>query len=230
MTTATNNVLIILKCYSGVMWHVLTVAMVCGPAENEKNFWAINESKNLFNIAVSMLTTSKEVYCRCFQRQFTSGQDTCCGYNICQFPGNPNRRYTPKNLPNKFLILPKDMTEEPAVRTLCEEIKVLYSNETLPYFGRFFIQFSTVYLEIHKFLAVLIIIFGLVTNVLLLHVLSRKKMASPSNTFLIGISLSDTTVLIIYLFTWIPLISFNQMSYDWNFWFVALFTPYCIFR
>lgn len=110
----------------------------------------------------------------------------------------------------------------------CEQYST--PNETLPYFGDIFIKFSIIYLEIHKVISIIIIIFGLITNFLLLGVLTRKKMASPSNTFLIGISVSDSTVLIIYLFTWIRLISFDQMTFASALWFVALFQPYCVFR
>lgn len=119
---------------------------------------------------------------------------------------------------------------ETLVRDLCEQFSPQFNDKTLPYFGNFFIQFSIIYLEIYKVISIIIIIFGLITNFLLLGVLTRKKMASPSNTFLIGISVADTTVLIVHFFIWIPLINYNQISYEMAFWFVALFPPYCVFR
>lgn len=112
--------------------------------------------------------------------------------------------------------------------TFCNQF--LPRNGTLPYFGDFWIDFFQFYLPIHKVISIIIVIFGLICNLFMMIVLTRKKMASPSNTFLIGISIADTTVLIIYLFTWIPLISYDHFSYEFIFWSIALLTPYLIFR
>lgn len=114
------------------------------------------------------------------------------------------------------------------ISTFCAQFS--RSNTTSPYFGEFWHQLFVLYLPIHKIVSVLLVIAGLFMNALLLIVLTRKKMASPSNTFLIGISVADTTVLIIYLFSWVPLITFHPFSYDFYFWTIFTLIPYLIFR
>lgn len=103
-------------------------------------------------------------------------------------------------------------------------------NATLPYFGNFWIDFYNFYMPIHKVIAIIIINFGLITNFSLMKVLSRKNMSSPSNTFLIGISIADTIVLVVYIFAWIFFIAFDRLTYEWTLWFIASMGPYCLFR
>lgn len=101
----------------------------------------------------------------------------------------------------------------------------------LPYFGDFFLKFFKFYLPIHKTIIYPVIIFGFISNALMLIVLTHAKMINnTTNIFLIGISIFDTTTLIICFFLAIPMLQFGDHSFNWNYWFVLLFSPYLIFR
>lgn len=103
-------------------------------------------------------------------------------------------------------------------------------NVSLAYHGDSWICFNKFYSPFHEVGAILVIIFGLLTNTSLMIVLTRKKMSSPSNTYLIGISIADTAVLIIYFFEWLPLVAYKEGTYEYILWFTLLLPPYLVFR
>lgn len=101
----------------------------------------------------------------------------------------------------------------------------------LPYFGDFFSQFFAYYIPVHNIIIQPVIIFGLISNIMLMIVLTREKMMKNlSNVFLIGISIFDITTLVIYSFMAFPMTKFGTYSYRYNFWFIVLLPPYLIFR
>lgn len=111
-----------------------------------------------------------------------------------------------------------------------------YCNQFLPpnvpldYYGDSWICFNKFYSLFHEVSAILVIMFGFLSNISLMVVLTRKKMSSPSNIYLIGISIADTTVLIIYFFEWLPLVVYKDGTYEYILWFTLLLPPYLVFR
>lgn len=103
-------------------------------------------------------------------------------------------------------------------------------NVTLPFYGHYFIAFSRYYAPIHEILIIFIITLGLMSNVSLLIVLTRKRMSSPTNTFLIGISIADSSVLITYFFIWLQTVLYGFGSFEYTYVFATMLPPYIIYR
>lgn len=104
------------------------------------------------------------------------------------------------------------------------------TNVTLPFYGNYFIAFSRFYAPIHEVLVMVIIILGLISNVSLMAVLTRKDMSSPTNIFLIGISVADCSVLMTYFCIWLPLVKYKVGSYEFAHALATMLPPYAIYR
>lgn len=104
------------------------------------------------------------------------------------------------------------------------------SNISLPFYGNYFIKFSRFYSPIHECLIPFIVFFGLLSNASLLVVLTRKKMISATNIFLIGMSVADSCVLISYFCIFIPLVKFKFGSYEYSYTFTQILPVYIIYR
>lgn len=113
-------------------------------------------------------------------------------------------------------------------RRACKQFQ--YPHGHLPYYGDFWLSFYHAYLPIVKIGSIIIVIFGIILNILLMIILTRKKMINPANILLIGISIADTTTLLTHLALWYPLIAYGELSFAWNYYFVLLLAPYLIFR
>lgn len=110
----------------------------------------------------------------------------------------------------------------------CKQYK--YPHGHLPYYGDFWLSFYHAYLPVVKIGSIIIVIFGMKLNILLMIILTRKKMINPANILLIGISIADTTTLFTHLALWYPMIAYGEQSFAWNYYFVLLLAPYLIFR
>lgn len=117
-----------------------------------------------------------------------------------------------------------DMSTNMSNSSLCHQFLPKSESED------FWSKFMLAYLPIHKAIVYPVIVFGLISNAMLMAVLTRKKMVSPSNTLLIGISIFDTTTLIIYSFVAVPTIMYESSTFQFNYWFVLLLPPYLIYR
>ena len=104
------------------------------------------------------------------------------------------------------------------------------TNVTLPFYGNYFIAFSRYYAPVHEIFIIFIITLGLMSNASLLIVLTRKRMSSPTNTFLIGISIADSSVLITYFFIWLQIVLFGFGSFEYAYVFATMLPPYIIYR
>lgn len=98
------------------------------------------------------------------------------------------------------------------------------------YSRTFWQSFGQLYVSIHEYDTGIVITFGLVSNILMLIVLSGKKMSNPSNAFLIGISIADMVTLSTYFCIWLPLVMFKKYSYEHSFWYIQLFPSYSTFK
>ncbi|XP_076325554.1 G-protein coupled receptor dmsr-1-like [Tachypleus tridentatus] len=87
----------------------------------------------------------------------------------------------------------------------------VYSNETLswpsqpdeetvkPYYGDHLETFKARYIPIHGYLSLIICIFGIMTNILNIIVLTRNNMVSPTNAILTGLAVADMFVMASYV-------------------------------
>ena len=103
-------------------------------------------------------------------------------------------------------------------------------NTSLSYSSSIWETFGQFYSNVHEYDTAIIVVFGLVCNVLMLIVLTRKKMSNPSNLFLIGISIADMVTLATYFCIWLPLVMYKKFSYEHSFWYTQIFTSYSIFK
>lgn len=99
-----------------------------------------------------------------------------------------------------------------------------------PFYVNYAIAFSQFYTPIHKVLVGIIVAFGLISNGSLLAVLTRKKMSSATNKFLIGISIADSVVLITYSCIWIQFVQRKFFSYELSYAFATYIGPYLMYR
>lgn len=90
--------------------------------------------------------------------------------------------------------------------------------------------FKKYYSNIHRYDAPTIILLGLVSNILLLFVLSKRVMHSPCNLFLIGISIADILSILTYFFLWLPLVISGEYSFIYNYINALVSTPYSAYR
>ncbi|XP_076323336.1 G-protein coupled receptor dmsr-1-like [Tachypleus tridentatus] len=122
----------------------------------------------------------------------------------------------------------------------------VYSNGTIswpsqqddrvkPYYGDYFQSFKAQYIPIHGYLSLIICIFGIMTNILNIIVLTRNNMVSPTNAILTGLAVADMFVMASYVpFTIHTYIHSDQLeeekySYAWAVFtlFHAHFTVVC---
>ena len=94
----------------------------------------------------------------------------------------------------------------------------------------FWDTFGQFYSKIHDYDTGFIVVFGLICNVLMLIVLTRKRMSNASNLFLIGITIADMATLSTYFCIWLPLVMYKKYSYQHSFWFTQIFTSFSIFK
>ncbi|RWS12379.1 FMRFamide receptor-like protein [Dinothrombium tinctorium] len=88
------------------------------------------------------------------------------------------------------------------ITTRNESLLGLYNETYLgddAYFGDFFFAVHESYLSIHGYLSLTICIFGTITNILNIIVLTRKEMESPTNKILTGLAVADMLVMIEYI-------------------------------
>ena len=69
----------------------------------------------------------------------------------------------------------------------------------LPFGGDYFMAFNRAYFSVHGYLAIVISIFGIVSNVINIAVLSQKSMVTPTNAILTALALVDVLVMLTYV-------------------------------
>lgn len=94
----------------------------------------------------------------------------------------------------------------------------------------FWSTFGRNYLRVHAYDAPIIITFGVICNILLLIVLTRKNMLNPTNVFLIGISIADMVTLLTYSCLLLPNILFSKFDFEHSYWYTTFYTPFSMFR
>lgn len=99
-------------------------------------------------------------------------------------------------------------------------------------------EFAKTYREMHGYLSVLVCVFGSVTNVLNICVLTTKEMRWPTNFILTGLALADLLVMLDYIpyaihvyFDPLSRFSASYFIYPWAVYMIfhALFTQVCHF-
>ncbi|RWS28231.1 FMRFamide receptor-like protein [Leptotrombidium deliense] len=68
-----------------------------------------------------------------------------------------------------------------------------------PYGGEFFYTIHHAYSPVHGYLSLFVCIFGIISNILNIIVLTRKEMQSSTNSILTGLALADMLVMIDYI-------------------------------
>ncbi|XP_076338221.1 G-protein coupled receptor dmsr-1-like [Tachypleus tridentatus] len=105
-------------------------------------------------------------------------------------------------------------------RTMCEPYTPTTDHQA-PYHGDQMAEFRDRYTEFHGYLSLMICVFGIITNILNIIVLTRKDMLSPTNAILTGLAVADMFVMLSYVpYTIHMYIRSNQLanerySYSW---------------
>lgn len=87
-------------------------------------------------------------------------------------------------------------------------------------------QSLTLHTFLYEVLSVYIVIFGLISNLILLIVLTRKNLLSnPSNVFLIGISFADLLVMTTHISIFLVTLLTTEHSYMLMLWTILLMPP-----
>ncbi|GAU95376.1 hypothetical protein RvY_07004 [Ramazzottius varieornatus] len=74
-----------------------------------------------------------------------------------------------------------------------------FTHVPAPYGGDYFMAFHKAYFPIHGYLAIVISIFGIVSNVINVAVLSQKSMVTPTNAILTALAVVDVLVMLTYV-------------------------------
>ncbi|OWA50604.1 putative Sex peptide receptor [Hypsibius exemplaris] len=74
-----------------------------------------------------------------------------------------------------------------------------FINGSRPFGGDYFKAFQEAYFPVHGYLAIIISIFGIVSNVINIAVLSQKNMVTPTNAILTALALVDVLVMLTYV-------------------------------
>lgn len=102
-----------------------------------------------------------------------------------------------------------------------------YYDEDFAYCGKGFQDFHETFKHFHGYFSIIVCVFGIITNILNIIVLTRKDMVSPTNTILTGLAVADMLVMLDYLpFSVREYILHNQTrldKYSYNRAFFILF-------